>query len=63
MIIQLTDAEEDFGTLVITTERDDSSSIALAVDSDFGAELRMPLYAFEAREIIAALQPLANSEP
>lgn len=50
--------ETDFGTLVVTPESDDSFAIA-----GYGASftIRLDVYSHEAREIIAALERVAQS--
>ena len=58
MRIRIEDAEEDYGTLVVTLERDDSATLG-----GYGNEmaLRLPLYAHEAADIIEALTPIAQA--
>jgi len=58
MHVSIDDAEEDYGTLVVQLERDDSASLG-----GYGNNLtlRLPLYAHEAQDIIDALTPIANA--
>jgi hypothetical protein len=58
MRIQIEDAEEDYGTLVVHIERDDSVTLG-----GYGREmtLRLPLYSHEAADIIDALTPMAKA--
>lgn len=58
MNIYIEDAEEDFGTLVIEPDRDDD--IALACSGE-GAQLRIPLFNYQARELIEKVQPIADA--
>lgn len=58
MDIAIEGAYLDFGTLVIRPDRDDD--IALHATGR-GAELRIPLFNNQARELIEKLQPLADA--
>jgi hypothetical protein len=59
MNISLVDDEDDYGTLLIKLDRDDSASLG-GHGNDMA--LRLPLYAHEARELIRVLTPLAASD-
>jgi hypothetical protein len=58
MRVSTDDEGEDYGTLVVHLEHDDSVSLG-----GYGNDLmlRLPLYAHEAQDIIDALTPIANA--
>ena len=58
MHVSVDDAEDDYGTLVVQIERDDSVSLGGYPNN---LTLRLPLYAREAQDIIDALTPIANA--
>ncbi len=59
MRIRLEDADEDYGTLVVELERDDSINLS---GHGNAMTLRLPLYAHEAADIIEMLTPIAYAK-
>lgn len=60
MNITLNRSDDDTGTLAITFGSDDAFSLSGYGERN-GVNLELPLYSREAREMIAALQPLADA--
>jgi hypothetical protein len=61
MKIRLEDQGEDYGTLVVVPGRDDSFEVGGYAERG-EIQIRIPLYAPEAQEVINTLQPLASAD-
>ena len=51
---------QDYATLTISIPKGCDDTIHLHADGDVGAWVEIPLYAYQARELIEILTPLAN---
>lgn len=59
MRVEITNVEEDFGTLHINLDKDDDATIQA---SGAGCTISIPLYNYQAAEIVDALKPIKESE-